>query len=419
MLLLLGCGVVISQTTVIPSPLPAPYKGSTPTEGFVDTKRWNLVWSDEFDYNDKDLEKKWVSANHSSPNLYCSRWRENAGVKNGTLKLVNRKEQRGGQEWTSGSIWTKEQFLYGYYECRYKFAAATSTNNSFWIMTRGKVPEGYKRYEIDINEGHYPNNVNSNIHNWTDITTNDKGQKVHPLDPKAYFFGATPDVNIELETPIVATKLRLSSNNFGKFNINELRAMSVVDGGYPSILEVEKLPNTEGLVNFIAQPTTKLSSSNPEANHKLLYDGTGKGWQSQQDGDKWIMAEFDTPQTIGCIQFSNGWKSNGSWKGLLSDYKVEYFNGTKWINVMTMDVTEAVDFSKEFHTFGLEWNAEELIFYLDGNEIRRSKNEFCHSPAPVWLSLAIVKWAGPLNEQQLDGTFMEVDYVRIYKERSK
>ena len=54
-----------------------------------------------------------------------NRWRENASVSNGTLKLLNKKEKRGGNDWTSGNIWTKEKFQYGYFECRYRYAAAT------------------------------------------------------------------------------------------------------------------------------------------------------------------------------------------------------------------------------------------------------------------------------------------------------
>ncbi len=418
LLLLFTAFTSYGQVTTIPSPIPAPYKGSTPTEGFVDTSKWDLVWSDEFDYTNEELDNRWESANNPSLNLYCSRWRENAVVENGTLKLMNKRESRGGQDWTSGSIWTKEHFLYGYYECRYKYAAATSTNNSFWIMTRGDVPEGYKRYEIDINEGHYPNSVNSNIHNWSDITVDENGKNTHPLDPKSFVFGTKPNIHIELETPIVATKLRLSSTMLSKFNINEFRAFSVIESDvYPDILNIEELPDTEGLVDFFALPTTKLSSSNPEGNLSFLTDGTTRNWSSQEQGEKWIMAEFDSPKRIGCIQFNNGWKYNDTWKGLLSNYKVEYYDGEKWITVTTMDVTDDVNFGEEYHTLGLEWNEEELIFFLDGEEIRRSKNEFCHYPAPVWLSLAIIKWDGPLDEEHLDGTSMEVDYVRIYKEK--
>ena len=231
---------------------------SKPEHGFVDKSRYKLAWADEFDYQTRDqLLKNWDSANGPTTHTLCSRWPENVEVGDGTVRLVNHKESRGGQDWTSGSIWTKRDFKYGYFECRYKYAAATGTNNSFWLMTRQNAPaptEG-KRFEIDINEGHYPNEVNTNIHNWTD----------------------TPHQSV----------------------------------------------------------------------HKAFsYEGT--------------------------------------------------------------------DFSKDFHILGLEWTAEEIVFFLDGYEIRRSKNEFSFSPAPVLLSMAVIQWAGEVTDA-VDGTYMEVDYVRVYE----
>ncbi len=225
--------------------------------------RWELAWSDEFGYPDAQLEERWKSQNGPSGHILCSRWRENAAVANGMLRLINRKEQRGGQDWTSGSLTSKEKFLYGYFECRYRYAAAEGTNNSFWLMTVDEPKRG-KRFEIDINEGHYPNEVNTNIHNWSDV--------------------------------------------------------KVVNG----------------------------KRTHPSSSRKV------------KPGD--------------------------------------------------------VNLARDFHTYGLEWTGDELVFYLDGREIRREKNEFCHSPAPVWLSLAIIPWAGKVTDA-IDGTFMEVDYVRIYRRK--
>jgi len=72
--------------------------------------KWELVWSDEFDGPDAELERKWKSQNGPSGHILSSRWRENAAVTNGFLRLVARKEKRGGQEWTAGSLWTREMF---------------------------------------------------------------------------------------------------------------------------------------------------------------------------------------------------------------------------------------------------------------------------------------------------------------------
>lgn len=234
-----------------------------------DSTSWKLVWSDEFDYQDRDeLLLVWEAQNTSNNHILCSRWEDNIEVVDGTVRLINRKEKRGGQEWTSGSMWTRRNFKYGYFECKYRYAGETGTNNSFWLMTRPTDPEPKqgKRFEIDINEGHYPDEVNTNIHNWSDNYIDSDGNSKHPTSYKSHI--------------------------------------------YPFI-----------------------------------------------------------------------------------------------------------NFSQEFHLFGLEWTEKEIIFFLNRKEIRRVKNDFCFSPAPVMLSLAIINWAGEVTDK-IDQTFMEIDYVRIYKNKN-
>lgn len=215
---------------------------------------WKLIFQEEFTGSDKDLDNNWEFQNGPSGHILCSRWRENAVVSDGILRLNVKKENRGGQTWTAASMWTRRKFKYGYFECRYKYAKATGTNNSFWLMTRGIPKDAPGRFEIDINEGHYPNEVNMNIHNW-------------------------------------------SGEHWAK------------------------------------------------STHKKV-DGTN-----------------------------------------LAD---------------------------NFHVYGLEWNADQLIWYFDGREIRREDNTICHGESPVWLSLAIIEWAGAVTDD-IDGKSMDVDYVRVYQ----
>jgi len=251
--LLLIAGLMWAQS---PSPLSKPLLTTGADE-------WTLAWSEEFDGPDAALDAKWKSQNGPSTHILSSRWRENVVVTNSLLRLLARKEQRGGQEWTAGSIWTREMFQYGYFECRYRYAGAEGLNNSFWLMptSTNQVTQG-KLFEIDVNEGHYPNKIANNIHNHSDVTVIN-GKRTHPTASRTF------------------------------------------------------------------------------------------------------------------------------------TYKDQ-------------------DFARDFQVHGLEWNERELIFYLNGKEIRRVKNEFCLSPAPVWLSLAVIPWAGRVTDA-IDGTAMEVDYVRIYR----
>lgn len=133
-----------------------------------DSSKWVLIWEDNFSYDTKDsLFNEWIAENRGNKSILSSRWKENILITDsGTLQIINKKESRGGQDWTSGSIWTKQKFKYGYYECRYKYAAANATNNSFWLgCLEPDLNQKYK-FEIDVNEGKYPNIISTNIHKW-------------------------------------------------------------------------------------------------------------------------------------------------------------------------------------------------------------------------------------------------------------
>jgi len=388
--------------------------------------KWQMKWNDEFDYPDATLDKSWISANQAYSHILCSRWRENAVVSGGTLKLQNRKENRGGQAWTSGSIWTKEQFTYGYYECRYKYAAATGTNNSFWLMSQS-VPTVGKKYEIDINEGHYPSEMATNIHNWTDITTNPTtGAQTHPASSQSFNFASRPDVTIQLEIPIVAKRIRLTSNYPSHFHIQEFRVYNVNAAGYPNPMSETADTDKAGLVNYSRNAKTKITASGfLGVGYEIskVADGILKAntnhWVSQTLGPKWLELEFDANKTVGCIQFVSGWLNGSTPTSVLDNYKIQYTADTsklapEWIDITSVDsIAGPEDLARDFHYYALKWTAETLTFYHDGREMRKVTNSFCKGPSPVLLSEAIITWAGAVTDA-INGTQMEVDYVRIY-----
>ena len=390
------------------------------SENGFDYTKWELKWEDEFDYDDSKLEDNWASQNSSSGHILCSRWRENAVVRDGVLHLDIKKEKRGGQDWTAGSIWTRKQFKYGYFECRYKYAGGEATNNSFWLMTRGGEPAEGKKFEIDINEGHYPNEVSTNIHNWSDFTLLPNGKKSHPSYNEMFFFGTKPDYSIQLEIPVKTEKIRFTSKNSSRFNLGEFRVYGVNESGeYPTVLSETADNDIEGLVNYARAKNVSITSSGSyqdNASENKLVDGNPfTSWSTQQEGEKWVEFTWEQPITVGCVQFTNGWRDKSkTWHSLVSNYKVQYLKGGEWRDISGLDASKENDFSEEYHTYGLEWNENELVFYFDGKELRRSKNEFCYSEAPIFLSLALIKWHGVLKDD-LDGKIMKVDYVRNYQ----
>lgn len=72
-----------------------------------------------------------------------------------------------------------------------------------------------------------------------------------------------------------------------------------------------------------------------------------------------------------------------------------------------------------FHTYGVEWNEAEYIFYVDGVETRRSSfGDVCQSE--LWLLLTVEHqrggWAGDISKNKPeDMTDFVVDYVRAYQ----
>jgi len=402
----------ISRSEAAPPPAP----GSLLPGGAA---AWELVWSDEFDYENARLDENWISQNSASAHVLCSRWRDNAIASDGTLKLVNKKEQRAGKDWTSGNIWTKEKFLYGYFECRYRYAAAEGTNNSFWIMSTGAPPPGKKTFEIDINEGHYPNEVNTNIHNHSDVTTVN-GRKSHPSWHKSFSLGVRPDVVVQLEIPVTTRRLRLASRSEDAVHIGEFRAYNVIPAGYPDALSPTADTDTPGLVNFAKEAKVTASGFVKAGEDTVanVADGAiATRWVSQKEGPKWIELEFPAEREIGCVQFVNSYRSGAAWKSLLADYALSWWDGTRWVDMAVFDVKQGdFNLAKEFQTYGLEWTDTTLIFYFNGRELRREKNTFCDHPAPVWLSLAVIPWAGTITDA-IDGTRMEVDYVRVYRRK--
>jgi beta-glucanase (GH16 family) len=381
---------------------------------------WKLAWSEEFNGANADLDQRWISQNGPSGHILCSRWRDNAVVNQGTLRLINKKEKRGGQEWTSGSILTKQKFLYGYFECRYRYAAAEGTNNSFWLMTQNKGrPAKGKNFEIDVNEGHYPNRINTNIHNWSDIKVVN-GKHTHPSSSKGFSFGARPDVTLQFEIPVKTRRIRLTSTHGGHFHLGEFRIYPVNPKGYPDPFSPSADRDKPGLVNFAKDASIQVSGTHAvgKDSARNLVDGRIQTtWISQIENAKSVEFTLATEQTIGCIQFVHGRKEKGTWKSMMDNYRVEYHDGSKWVLMSKFDILDGeYNFAREFHTYGLEWNEKELVFYFNGKAIRREKNTFCFSESPVWLSLAIIKWAGEITDA-IDGTFMEVDYVRVYRRR--
>lgn len=388
-------------------------------DGDIDLSQWTMKWNDEFDYSNDDLDKNWISQNGPTENewVLSSRWRDNAVVKDGVLYLLSKKESRGGQDWTTGNVWTKETFGYGYYEARMKYAGAYGTNNSFWLWPKQGVGEGDKACEIDINEGHFPNIINTNVHNWTDTYTLPSGRVTHDDDQLHHTLHGSPDHKVDLKRPVYTRKVRLTSNNPASIHVSEFRVVAAEPGeGYSKGDNLAVLEGTDIETNGVFE----------ELPSKSVYAIDGREntrWVSKKHGPKWLELSWDKEVPVSQIEFRNGWlqeygASKGEYRNLISDYNIEYHDGSQWVSVAKYHAKEVADYSEQWHRYGLEWDEDYFRFYFDGELFYEMRNNVCFSDTTILLSLAILKAdiAGPVTEA-IDGTSMKVDWVRYYTKR--
>ncbi len=296
-------------------------------------KSWRLVFFDDFNAENSDLDARWDFQNGPNSHILCSRWRENATVENGVLKLMNRKESRGGQEWTSASMWTKRKFLYGYFEARYKYSAATGTNNSFWLITTGSIPEGKSRYEIDINEGHYPSEINTNLHNWSDTFVNPDGSSGHVGSSKAFEMSESdnfaPWASFECVNGVLTSKIRFLRGPYRYFHLREIRIFGSSASGYQDPKIADYSSKFPALSNIAYKRQVYASGTYNDADSlyaasNAVDNSRSTDWTSNTVGDKWLVVELDSPTLVKCVQTYTGWGADNN--DYIGNFQIQYLD---------------------------------------------------------------------------------------------
>jgi beta-glucanase (GH16 family) len=76
------------------------------------------------------------------------------------------------------------------------------------------------------------------------------------------------------------------------------------------------------------------------------------------------------------------------------------------------------DFSKDFHVFAIEWNPKEIIWFLDNKQVY--KTETCVPNERMFLIASSGMGGGEFSGYTDQSTFLpnylEIDYIRVYKE---
>jgi len=140
-------------------PLTGGVQGSSVQPLLSNPTDYQLVFQDEFDGSALDWNV-WGSDDAiktSASGQTVGRWKDNAVLADGLLKLMVYKGNRIDSEWTAGFVWVKETFGPNtYYESRFRVTTATGVNNAFWTtvqtVTDANTRNYKNRYEIDVVE---------------------------------------------------------------------------------------------------------------------------------------------------------------------------------------------------------------------------------------------------------------------------
>ncbi len=435
---------------------------------------WELAWNDEFDYTDmSDFEVNWKYNEWGGTEGLCHRTKENVEVSNGILYLLGLTGSDGSSRFSTGSVQSqKSDFKYGYYEARMKYAATTGVNNSFWFWN-GMPEDGYEYpYEIDMNEGHYPNVINTNQHyryypngDTSATRVNCDYTQRHYVLPTG-LVEVTPQSHHTYDAPFKTTKVRITSNDPYSFHIREVKIFAPNSDGYPTewvdnggfsyFKDQYVSSRTEALVNHATGSTV---TTNNEEGHAAVADNmidglsTTSWYASTETVDKEVIFEFDDEVEVGHIQLITGWYSarsnksytsttggsysewsgNDSWNKPLPQYTIEYYDGTDWVVATDYDSTKGFNLADGFHNYGIYWDEDKIIIYFDGYPIRTIDYDECIDSSgvaqcywngdvqPVWsentlyLSMLVLEGTAGVVTDDIIGTSQQIEWVRVYQ----
>ena len=133
--------------------------------------QFKLLWRDEFDAFDGN---RWKKANHEFAENAAQFAPANAVVEGGLLKLRISNTPNNGHPYSAAEVYTNEQFTFGRFEARIKFAAGSGIVSSLFTY-RDNANAGWNEIDLE-NLGYVTDGVQYNLISSPQGTTNLKYQ---------------------------------------------------------------------------------------------------------------------------------------------------------------------------------------------------------------------------------------------------
>lgn len=195
-------------------------------------------------------------------------------------------------------------------------------------------------------------------------------------------------------------KIRSSKRNYGSKEYTSGRLST--DGKYAPVygrFEIRaKLPSGQGI-----WPAFWLYPQNRDWQMEyIMAEAVANGKESLIPEERPWYTEIDIMEFLG--------HEPNVLYGTLHHYS---FDGRKLTSSGTWRGTD--DYSKDFHTYVLEWEPSELRWYIDGHLLHSTTTGVPHTPHYLIINTAVGgAWPGNPDSTTVFPKMLEVDYVRIF-----
>ena len=189
--------------------------------------------------------------------------------------------------------------------------------------------------------------------------------------------------------------------------------VTVSDGKLHLTMRKEKLPPEVEKLGFRDYTSATLHSQ--VMTRYGYYEVQARPMDSGGSSSFWFYPQGGTPGTTEIDVFEIGGKARGfEYKYNMTLHVTEMPPGKKHWQVAHAWIAPW-RLADAYHVYGLDWEPEEIRFYIDGVMIRSVENTRWHQPLYlIFDSETMPKWFGMPDDKDLPSTF-SVEYVRAWK----